>query len=139
MHAIDEEIETIHVYMVPEEEKRPYTIFPLVCAFLCLLGIAAITFYSAEHPYYEHERLTVPAHFLPLKVFKAEAPIIPTGIKTYSATYATGYLTFSNGSVIGQSVPACFTIDGAAIDYAIYVPAATANGLGISTVSAHSF
>src|SRR5947208_543610 len=105
MHAIDEEIETIHVYMVPEEEKRPYTVLPLICAILCLLGIAAVTMYSAEHPYYEHARLIVPAQFLPLKVFKAEAPIIPTGVKTYPATYATGMLTLTNGSVLSETLP----------------------------------
>src|SRR5947209_20626763 len=125
MHAIDEQIETIHVYMVKEEEKRPYTVFPLVCAFLCLFGIVILTMYSAEHPYYEHERLTVPAHFLPLKVFKAEVPIIPTGVKTYPATFSSGILTLSNGSVISQTLPANFIISAnnglqVATDSAVY-------------------
>jgi len=137
MQALDDQIETIHLYVVREAEKRPYTAFPLFCAFLCLLGIVVLTLYSTEHPYYEHKRITVPAQFLPIKVFTAEAPIIPTGLKTYPATYAHGFLTFSNGSVIGQSVPEGFTIDGAVIDKAIYVPPATANGFGLSTVSAH--
>jgi hypothetical protein len=137
MQAIDEEMETIHLYVVRGKEKRPYTAFPLFCAFLCLVSIVAVTWYSALHPYYEHERLTVPATFLPLKVFKAKVPIIPTGVKTYPATYAHGFLTFSNGSIIGHSVPAGFTIDGAATDRAVYVPPATANGFGMSTVSAH--
>lgn len=136
MQAVDDKIETIHLYVV-REEKKPHTFLPLFLAFCCLLGIVAVTVYSAQHPYYEHERLTVPAQFLPLKVFKAETPIIPTGIKTYPATYAHGFLTFSNGSIIGQSVPVGFTIDGTATDRAIYVPPATANGFGMSTVSAH--
>lgn len=133
----DEPMETIHLYVVRGEERRPYTVFPLFCAFLCLVAIVAVTLYSAQHPYYEHQRLKVPAIFLPLKVFKAEAPIIPTGIKTYPATYAHGLLTFSNGSVIGQNVPAGFTIDGAITDSAVYVPPATANEFGMATVSAH--
>src|SRR5579863_323386 len=111
MQVVDDEIETIHLYVVREEEKRPYAVFPLLCALLCLVGIVTLMLYSAQHPYYEHERLTVPATFLPLKVFKVEIPIIPTGVKTYPATYAHGFLTFSNGSVIGQSVPVGFTID----------------------------
>ena len=115
MQALDDQIETIHLYVVREAEKRPYTASPLFCAFLCLLGIVVLTLYSTEHPYYEHKRITVPAQFLPIKVFTAEAPIIPTGLKTYPATYAHGFLTFSNGSVIGQSVPEGFTIDGAVI------------------------
>lgn len=137
MQVVDDEIETIHLYVVRGEERRPYTIFPLFCAFLCLVGIVAVTYYSAGHPYYEHERLTVPAQFLPLQIFTAEAPIIPTGIKTYPATYAHGYLTFSNGSVIGQSVPAGFTIDNVSTNYAAYVPPATPDGFGIARVSAH--
>jgi len=136
MHVLEAK-ETIHIYYEREEEKRPYTLLPLFFAWLCLLSIAAVTIYSWEFPTYEHERLTVPATFLPLKVFRAEAPIIPTGVKTYPATFAHGYLTFSNGSVISLSIPQGFTIDGAATDRAIYVPPATANGFGIATVPAH--
>ena len=47
----DPPIETIHLYVVREEEKKPYTLLPLLCAFACLLGIVAITLYSAQHPY----------------------------------------------------------------------------------------
>src|SRR6266567_4082055 len=144
MHIVDDEIETIHVYMVPEEEKRPYTVFPLICAFLCLLGIAAVTMHSAHHPYYEHERLTVPAQFLPLKVFKAEVPIIPTGVKTYPATYATGTLTLTNGSVVSQELPAglIFTSAGnpgisVTTDQVVYVPAGSVDGYGAAIVKAH--
>jgi hypothetical protein len=137
MQVLDNEVETIHLYVVKEEGKRPYTAFPLFCAFLCLVSIAVVTWYSALHPVYERKQITVPATFLPLKVFRAEAPIIPTGVKTYPATYAHGFLTFSNGSVIGQSVPAGFTIDGATTDWAVYIPPATASGFGMSTVSAH--
>lgn len=137
MQAVDDKMETIHLYVVREEGKRPYTAFPLFCAFLCLLGIVAVTLYSAQYPYYQRERLTVPAMFLPLKAFKAEVPIIPTGVKTYPATYAHGFLTFSNGSVIGQIVPVGFTIDGVITDSAVYVPPAMANGLGVATVTAH--
>lgn len=136
MFSVDDKPETIHLNVVREEEKRPHTAFPLFCSLLCLLGIVALTIYSAQHPYYEHARLTVPAQLLPLKVFKAETPIIPTGVKTYPATYAHGFLTFSNGSVIGQSIPSGFTIDDAATDSAIYVPPATANGFGMATIGA---
>src|SRR5258708_19817790 len=105
MQAVDDEIETIHLYVVREEEKRPYTAFPLFCAFLCLLGIVAVTLYSAQHPYYEHKRLAVPAIFLPLKVFKAEAPITPTGVKMYPAISAAGILTLTNGSLFSKVLP----------------------------------
>ena len=143
MRVVDDTIETIHLYVVREEAKRPYTAFPLVCAFLCLLGIAAVIFYSAEHPYYEYEQLTVPAKFLPPKTFRAQAPIIPTGVHTYSATTAQGTLTITNGSVISQTLPAGLTFisnSGISImtDTAVFVPAGSANGYGFATVAAHA-
>jgi hypothetical protein len=101
------------------------------------MGIVAVTYYSALHPTYEHKTISVPAELLPLKVFQATQPIIPTGIKTYPATYAHGWLTFSNGSVIGQSVPVGYVIDNVVTDRPVYVPGATANGFGIVTVAAH--
>ncbi len=143
MHIVDDEIETIHVYMVPEEEKRPYTVFPLICAFLCLLGIAAVTMHSAHHPYYEHERLTVPAQFLPLKVFKAEAPIIPTGVKAYPATYATGTLTLTNGSIVSETLPQGVIFNGlngveVQTTESVFIPPGSASGYGMATVPARA-
>jgi hypothetical protein len=133
----EDKMETIHLYIVKEQPKRPNTFVPLFCAFLCLVFLAADVWYSAEHPYYEHERLSIPAQYLPLKIFRAETPIIPTGIKTYPATYAHGWLTFSNGSIIGQSVPAGFIIDNVSTNYAVYVPPATPDSFGIARVAAH--
>jgi len=138
MQAVRDEIETIHLYVVREEEKRPATALPLFCAFVCLLSIAAITIYSAVHPTYEHMRLVVPAQFLPLRTFEAEAPIIPTGVKTYPATYATGVLTLTNGSVIGMSIPQGFTIGSVATDKAVYVPPGSAAAFGYASVTARA-
>ena len=142
MQAVENEVETVHLYVVREHEKKPYTLLPLLCALVCLLGIAALTLYSAQHPYYEHERLTVPAVALPPKVFTAQAPIIPTGIKTYPATTARGVLTITNGSVIAQILPAGFTAVSntnvsVVTDSAVYVPAGSADGYGMTTVPAH--
>src|SRR5438270_3808493 len=127
MQTVENEVETVHLYVVREHEKKPYTLFPLLCALLCLVAIAALTLYSAEHPYYEHGRLTVPAQLLPLQTFKASAPVIPTGVQFYPATYAHGVLTFTNGSVIGQNVREGFTIDGVVTDQTVYVPAGNAD------------
>src|SRR5258708_2223191 len=102
--------ETIHIYYEREQERRPFVVLPILCAVLCLLGLAAITLYSAEHPYYEHERLLVPAHILPPQTLTAHVPIIPTGLKTYPALFAHGTLTLSNGSVISQELPKNFII-----------------------------
>jgi len=142
LQAVENEVETIHLYVVREHEKKPYTLLPLIYALLCLLGIAALTLYSAQHLYYEHKLLTIPAQFLPLQTFKASQSIIPTGIKTYPATTAQGRLTVTNGSVETVQVPAGMIFMGkdgieAITDSPIYVPAGSADGFGMSTVPAH--
>jgi Baseplate J-like protein len=142
-HGQQDEVETIHLYVVREPIKRPYTALPLVCAFMLLVGMAALTLYSGEHPYYEHERLTVPAIFLPLKVFSAQAPVVPTGIKTYPATSAEGTLTIENGSVLTVTLPAgiLFTTNSGIevqTEQAVYIPAGSAAGYGVATVMARA-
>src|SRR2546430_2641041 len=141
MRVVDDTIETIHLYVVREEEKRPYTLLPLLCALFCLFGIAAITLYSAQHPYYEHKQLTIPPQFLPLQTFKTSQAIVPTGIQTYPATTAQGTLTITNGSVETVQLPSGMIFTGkdgieAITDSATYVQAGNADGIGRSTVSA---
>src|SRR5436305_9767793 len=110
MHVIDEPIETIHLYVVREEEKKPFVVLPILAALLCIGAIIGVTYYSALHPVYTHKTLTVTAVALPPQVFRATTNVIPTGVQTYSATTAHGWLTFSNGSIIGQSVPVGYVI-----------------------------
>src|SRR5947209_15019348 len=138
MHALQDQMETIHLYVVKEEEKKPFVVLPMLAALLCIGAIIGMTYYSALHPVYTHKTLTVPAVALPPQVFRATTNVIPTGIHTYPATYAHGVLTFRNGSIIGQSIPAGFTIDGVATDQAVYVPGGSADGYGKASVSAHA-
>src|SRR6266699_2358427 len=142
MQTVENEVETIHLYVVRDHEKKPYTLLPLLCALFCLAGIAAVTLYSSQHPYYEHERLIVPPVALPLQVFTTAAPVIPTGVQTYPATSAHGRLTITNGSVIAQTLPAGLILmsnNGVQIatDRSVFVPAGSADGYGMSTVPAH--
>src|SRR6266699_6198099 len=137
MFQVDEKPETIHLYVVREEEPRP-SVLPIVASVLLLLCIIAVGTLFPYHQPLEHKTLRVPAIFLPLKSFTASAPIIPTGIKTYPATSAYGILTITNGSVISQTLPQGFTIDGVATDNAVFVPAGSANGYGHATVQAHA-
>jgi hypothetical protein len=137
MYAVEPD-ETIHIYYERKEEPKPFVVLPLLCAVLCLLGLVAVTLYSSQHPYYEHERLLVPAHLLPPQTFTAQAQIIPTGVKTYPATVAYGVLTITNGSIIAQVIPAGITVQNVTTDKAVYVPPGNANGYGYATVSAHA-
>src|SRR5947209_17775938 len=142
MHIVDDPMETVHLYVVREEPKQPYMFLPLFAAFFCIIVIASVVAYSGLHPSYEHATLTVPAQFLPLQTFKTSQAIVPTGIQTYPATIAQGTLTVTNGSIISQTLPAGFTsVSGSGFsvvtDRAVFVPAGSADGYGIATVSAH--
>lgn len=137
----DEPLEVIHIYREYEQAKNPpltllvvsLLTLPLLALFLPIaLGILL----PSTQPV-TRTAIRVPAVPAFTKTFQASLKIIPTGVKSYPATFAQGTLTFSNGSIIGQSIPAGFTVDGAATDRAVYVPPANAGGLGIATVSAH--
>src|SRR6266567_1126811 len=141
----EDPIETIHLYMVREEEqeKKPYVLLPLVLAVFCLLTIVSVTVYSGKHPLYEQETLRVPAIFLPPKHFSLRVPVIPTGVKTYPATFATGTLTITNGSVVSFHMPEgmIFTASNGMevmTTEAVDVPAGNGTSYGVSYVQARS-
>jgi hypothetical protein len=137
MQTVDEKPETIHLYVVREEEPKP-SIFPIV---LSALSLAVLFTFCALIPYQQpvtRAVIRVPAVLLPIRTFTATVAIIPTGIKTYPATTAHGILTITNGSIIGQNIPAGFTVQGIATDSAIYVPGGNANGYGWAQVTAHA-
>lgn len=139
-----EPIETIHLYVMREDEQpKPPLLLMLfyVLAFLCLISTGFLN--RATLPTIE-KTIRVPAVFLPPKVFTASAPIIPTGHRTYPATYARGTLTIYNGSVITQILPAGMILRGKngieiATDESITVPAGNPPDYGMATVSAHLF
>jgi len=141
MQRVEEPMETIHVYVVRDEEPRPFSLLSLFCAFLCLFTMVAVTVYSGEHPWYEQETLRVPALLLPLKIFTASVPVILTGVKTFPATHATGTLTITNGSIVSEDLPTgmlFITTEGVEVitDTAVWVPAGSAAGYGRATVAA---
>ena len=143
MQAVDDDIETIHLYVVKEEEKKPSIFLHLLAAFLCLATIIGVTIYSALNPIYVYETLTIPAQFLPLQTFSTTKAIIPTGIKAYPATTAHGELTIYNGSIITQIIPAGFTVISKgglqfATDTAVTVPAGNPPNYGRATVPAYA-
>lgn len=143
MQAVKEPpLEVIHIYYEREEEKKPYTALPLFFAFLMLCAIGVVTLYSAMHPSYEHETLTIRAHFF-TRTFTAIAPIIPTGRMYHPATNAHGILTITNGSILSGELPQGFIVTGqdgveVVTDEAVFIPAGSANGYGVATVSAHA-
>ena len=133
---------TEDIHPATSRKARPFLIPPLLCSCLCLAAILTVTLYSAIHPTYEQETLTIPATFLPPQTFKASQPIVPTGSKYYPATTAHGALTLTNGSVITMQLPAGMIFSSGRIevetDTAVTVPAGSAEGYGLARVSAHA-
>src|SRR5437762_4188022 len=107
MQTVDEQLETLHIYVVREEATKPQ-FFPI---FLSVLALASLVALSFAVPYQQPvTRLTirVPAVPLAMRTFTAQVAITPTGVKTYPATTAHGILTITNGSVIAQVIPTGF-------------------------------
>jgi hypothetical protein len=136
MQIVDEKPETIHLYVVREEEPKP-SLLPI---FLSAVALSILLVYCVLTPYQQPvTRLTirVPAVLLPLKTFTATAAIIPTGVKVFPATTAHGVLTITNGSVIAQTIPQGFRLGNVVTDSSVFVPAGSADGFGYAAVTAH--
>ena len=143
MQTVDEKPETIHLYVVREKTPKP----PVLPILLSVLLLSLLLIYCALAPYRQPElpvTLRVPAVFLPIQSFGIRVPVIPTGKKTYPATFARGILTLTNGSVISQTLPAglIFTANSSntevITDFPVFVPAGSASGFGFATVQAHA-
>src|SRR5438270_12345090 len=104
MQIVDDEKETIHIYVMREEAARP-SVFPLIvsaCTLLFLIALGVLTPYKQPEV---RKAIRVPAVLLPLKTFSTSVKIIPTGRKTHPATRAAGTLTITNGSILSEELP----------------------------------
>ncbi len=140
MYQVDDKPETIHLYVVREEEARP-SILPVV---LSLFTLALLLAFGITIPYRQPEIravIRIPAVPLGLRIFTTAITVIPTGVKTYPATVAHGVLSIRNGSIIGQTIPAGFVVSTSGIqvatDTAVYVPGATDSGDAMASVATH--
>jgi len=142
MQTVDEKPETIHLYVVREEEPHP-SIFPIVLSVFALLVLVVIGVVFPYQQPEERKTIRIPAVFLPLKSFTTSVAVIPTGVKVFPATKAHGLLTLTNGSVIEATLPKgiIFTgTDGIEVvtDTAVFIPSGSAAGYGIASVLAHA-
>jgi len=137
MLHVDDKPETLHIYFVRDEVRRPQ-LYPIFLSVLALASLVALSGLSSYQQPVTRAVIRVPAVLLPIRTFTAKVAIIPTGVKTYPATTAHGVLTITNGSIIGQYVPAGFIISGISTDTAVYVPPGSADGYGYATVQAHA-
>src|SRR6266581_6959774 len=137
MQTVDEQPETIHLYVVRETEPHP-SFVPIILSVLALVILIAV---SVLFPYKQpvtRVSIRVPAVLSDLKTFSAQISIIPTGVKVYPATTAYGILTITNGSVIPQIIPQGFRLGNVITDSPVFVPAGSANGYGYAVVPAHA-
>lgn len=141
MRVLDQEPETLHIYVVREEVKP--SLFPIFLSVFALSILVAIALLPYKQP--EVRRIIrVPAVLLPLQTFTTTVQVIPTGIKTYPATTAHGILTLTNGSVLSEELPKGMIFSGkdgveVITDTTVFVPAGSAAGYGYTTVAAHAF
>src|SRR6266568_2492222 len=134
-----EAIETIHLYVVREDEvpQRP-PLLPIALSVLCLVAVVILGVFSPYQQPVTRAVIRVPAVLLPIRTFSATVAVIPTGIKVYPATTAHGVLTITNGSVIAQTIPQGFRLGNVITDTVVFVPAGSANGYGYATVVSHA-
>ncbi len=163
----DDEIETIHVYMLreplPEEEQQPpqprkqtqgqqpaaseqesrwTNIVQRIVGSLAMLLLSAFCLIP-ESPVLVTRTVSVPAILLPLTILQTSVPITPTGVTTIPATRAHGILTIYNGSILEEALPAGFIVTSrngveAVTDQAVTIPAAQLPTAGVATVAAHA-
>jgi hypothetical protein len=137
MQTVDEQTETIHLYVVREVAPKP----PLLPIFLSVVALSILVAVCVLTPYQQpvtRAVIRVPAILLPVQTFTAQVAVIPTGVKVYPATTAHGVLTITNGSIISQTIPQGFRLGNVLTDTAVFIPAGSANGYGIATVAAHA-
>ena len=143
----EDEMETVHLYIYEEPPKTlPHAMLDRVLSRVLqwlALGMLAVFCLIPYTPAYATKVVVVPAHFLPVQVFSAHSPIVPTGMIEHPATQAHGVLTVYNGSIFSQALPQGFIVmskDGQEIatDTAVTVSPGNAPAYGIAAVSAHA-
>ncbi|MGH2493793.1 MAG: baseplate J/gp47 family protein [Ktedonobacteraceae bacterium] len=135
----DEPIETIHLYVVREGDKKP-SLVPVIISMLTLSFLIAIGVLTSYQRPEQRASIRVPAVLLPLKTFITEVAVIPTGVRTFPATRATGVLTITNGSILAPHIPAGMIVTGSngvevVTTESVDVPAGNGNTYGTAYVS----
>src|SRR5258708_20804139 len=143
----EDEMETVHIYVYEEPSKKPFreTLDRLVerlvqVVAIVMMGVFCLAPYT---PVYATKIIRVPAHFLPVQVYRVQRHITPRGKIEPPATQAHGVLTVYNGLSVIQQLPAgtiALAKDGdeIATDQGVTIPATNPPLLGVATVPAHA-
>ena len=148
----EDEIETVHLYVVPEHRqsaarktrhhKKKRTLAHLLVQWLALFLLTGFTI-GPRNPSSVTKIINVPAILLPPRIIEASAAIVATGTQIIPATQAHGTLTIYNGTELVQQLPAGFLVTSrggveVATEQVVAIPAAHLPALGIATVAAHA-
>lgn len=151
MRVIDQKpMETIHVYVVPEDQVPPkqdsFAIgMILLCSFL-LIGMLAFSLVAPSPDHAVAFSLAIQGYALTPVTKTLTVTILATGKQQIAATTATGTITFYNGAIYTQIIPFGTILtgtDGIAVvtdSQAVIPPAAqtTPPTYGQVSVSAHA-
>src|SRR5258706_1767736 len=110
MRVLDEEPkETIHLYVVPEDQlrKKPDypSIFIALLGLICILAIVGISVFSAAPDHEVSFIVTIQGFHLAPVSKTLKTTVIATGKGHTQTTYATGIITFYNGLPYTQIIP----------------------------------
>jgi len=118
MRVVDEEpMETLHLYVVPEDElppKRDYlAIFTVILCLLVLISILAISILAPSPDHEVSFSLVIQGYTLAPVTRTIRVTAIATGKQYVPATTATGTITFYNGAIYSQIIPFGTVLKGA--------------------------
>ncbi len=139
---VEQGIETVHLYIVPEQENQPINLPRIINRILC--GIFASVLLTLPSQFdLSPKTMLVPLQFLPPQIFSTTVSVEPTGKKVIPATTAQGALTIYNGSIFVQQIPKGFLViaqDGTEIitDEEAVIPAGNPPFFGTVRVPAHA-
>lgn len=132
--------ETLHLWVTQDDIKQPSP-FPIVLSLLTLFVLFILCVLSPARQPLERTTIRLAAVYPPIQTYTSVAHVTATGIKTVQATVAHGILVLTNGSVVGQDMPAGLVFASSSgveviTTSGVYVPAGSALGYGYATVEA---
>lgn len=139
---IVEPLETIHLYVVREGPTRP-SYLPILISVVALSLLIAIGILTSYQQPEQRALIRVPAVLLPPTTFTTSVAVLPTRLRTFPATRASGMLTIANGSILAQHLPTGMIVtaaNGAEIvtTTSVDVPASNGVNFGVASVSAQA-
>src|SRR5258706_2867932 len=109
MRVVDEPMETLHIYVMPEDQlppKRDYlALFTVIFCFLFLTGIIAISILAPSPNHDVSFSLNIQGFALAPATKTIHLNVTATGKQYVASTEAAGTITFYNGAIYPHIIP----------------------------------